>query len=43
LTTQGSLSTSGWIREVYENGVDFVKQLPPGKSFRFKLISGVID
>lgn len=43
LTTQGSSSTGGWIREVYEKGVDFVKQLPPGESFRFETISSVID
>lgn len=35
LSTQGSLSTGGWIRMVYKDGVDFVKQLPPGKSFYF--------
>lgn len=33
LSTQGSTSTGGWIRAVYESGVDFVKQLPSCESF----------
>lgn len=36
LSSQGSLSTGAWIRMVFENGVDFVKQLPPGKSLHFR-------
>jgi nucleoside-diphosphate-sugar epimerase len=31
LSLKGSLSTGGWVRSVFENGVDFVKTLPPGK------------
>jgi len=30
LSSQGSLSTGGWVRIVFENGVDFVRGLPPG-------------
>lgn len=36
LSTQGNMSTGGWIRAVYENGVDFVKQLPAGESFQVR-------
>jgi hypothetical protein len=37
LSLQGSLSTGGLVRMVFETGVDFVKELPPRESStRFK-------
>lgn len=36
LTTQGSVSTGSWIRMVYQDGVDFVKNLPASKFFYFR-------
>lgn len=32
LSLQGSLSTGAWVRMIYEDGVDLVKTLPPGRS-----------
>ena len=40
LNTQGTMSTGGWIRAVYENGTDFVKQLPACESIQLRSVLG---